>query len=500
MPYYSEIEWELLQEDIIFENNLWNFKFPFKIPEINNFIIKRDESYKMLVKIDLEYDMNFSEEIYNMGIIDEIKISSDIFSKEYVLKNCTVLNMVSKPLINSHGLINLSLSPTIILYRQIDLGSTAWIKEWYLNGPKDEKMFNRTISYRKTEICEKELNNCPSELNLGSKFIMETSQKSSGSKYIFCKLDEENDIIISLVPNKMNPEWSNNVCISYASEDYILNKELRKDIENIISFIFGRKLIKIGESYYDSKGYKIKENMLNPFLNNNFNIKNICMSGASFPIPVEYFDPKIEQILTDLINSFIILRDKLDFSTMFINYWNSTFLLPESKIILLAASLESIKKNWFKQKKYKENTTIIDKNIFRKSIKDIKKQFDEKFGDNPEIIGKFNQLNNRSINKSFEYFFKDINMEIGDIEKKTLQYRNKPVHGNDVYSESYLDLIIYSELYHIILNRVILILLGYDGEYILENHIQSNVYKALPYSFDEIKDGIYHFKIFSIDE
>ena len=36
-------------------------------------------------------------------------------------------------------------------------------------------------------------------------------------------------------------------------------KNLRGNIENIISFVFGRKLVKIGESYYDSKGNKIKE-------------------------------------------------------------------------------------------------------------------------------------------------------------------------------------------------------------------------------------------------
>ena len=30
-------------------------------------------------------------------------------------------------------------------------------------------------------------------------------------RYMFCKLDDKNDILINLVPNKMKPDWSNKV-------------------------------------------------------------------------------------------------------------------------------------------------------------------------------------------------------------------------------------------------------------------------------------------------
>ena len=39
MPYYSEIEWELLQEDQIFESPIWKFEFPFEVPPIKKLII-----------------------------------------------------------------------------------------------------------------------------------------------------------------------------------------------------------------------------------------------------------------------------------------------------------------------------------------------------------------------------------------------------------------------------------------------------------------------------
>ena len=133
------------------------------------------------------------------------------------------------------------------------------------------------------------------------------------------------NIIIGKVPDKMNPNWFTNISISYNSEKYINDKNLRRDIENIVSFVFGRKLIKIGESYYDSKGNKIKEKIYNPIINEKLNIKNICASTNKLPIPLHKYQHKdLELIIRDLINSFI--EKDIDFSSMFTNYWNSTFL------------------------------------------------------------------------------------------------------------------------------------------------------------------------------
>ena len=500
MPYYSEIEWELLQEDQIFESPIWKFEFPFEVPPIKKLIIKRAENYKVQVKIIFDYDVDFSKEIHNLGIIDSIKISSETFGEEYLLKNTVPLNIVAKNIINSHGTICLYLSPRNIIFNRLFDGDTAWIKEWYLNGPKNESIFPRIIDYNKKKIYEKELKNCPSELELGKKFKIETNQEYTMGRYMFCKLDDKNDILINLVPNKMKPDWSNKVCISYASNDYIQNKKLRNEIEFVISFIFGRKLIKIGEAHYDSNGIKIKENIKNPFLNDIFNIKTVCISNNNFPIPFKAFDSNNEQIISNIINSFISLRNSLDFSTMFINYWNSTFLLPESKIVLLAASLESIKDTWFKSKNSKQKTKILDKNEYDDLIKDIKKEFYNLFRNHKELLYNFNQLNRCSINKSFELFFEEINMEISDIEKKAISYRNKPVHGNDIYSEDYSEMIIYSEVYHVIVNRVILSLLGYDGPYYMNNIIQSKVQKGLFYSFEELKEDIFQIKSYENDE
>ena len=99
--------------------------------------------------------------------------------------------------------------------------------------------------------------------------------------------------------------------------------------------------------------------MIDPFINSNLDIKNICESSDNFPIPIyDYSRDLSESIISNMINSFISKKETLDFTSMFINYWSSTFLPSESKIILLAASLESLMNKWFDSQNSKQNTRI----------------------------------------------------------------------------------------------------------------------------------------------
>ena len=201
-----------------------------------------------------------------------------------------------------------------------------------------------------------------------------------------------------------------------------------------------------------------------------------------------------------MINSFISKKETLDFTSMFINYWNSTFLPAESKIILSAASLESLMNKWFDSENSKHEGRIIEKSKYQQLIKDIRPLFLEKFKEHPQIIDNFKQINRRSINKRRELFFKEINLEIGSIEKNAIKSRNNPVHGNDIDNETFSDIMIYAEIYRIILNRIILTLLDYKGDYILNNLTESIPLKnKIPFSLDELKNNIYEIEFYDIE-
>lgn len=499
MPYYNEIEWENLQEEKRFTSGKWNFEFPFEMPKIKHVLIKRDESYNILINIECEMNRKLPNEIKENTYT--IKISDKYSSKCYVLKNCHLFEQITS-VENSYGIFSLKLTVTSILFDSGVNGEVTWIKEWYLNGPHNHRIFHRTTTFSKKEIYNKELHNAVPELQNVKPFEIETNHVSSICRnYMFCKLNDEENIIISLVPDEMKPDWSNNICLQYSSKKHMDDLNLRRDIENIISFIFGRKLIKIAESRYDINGNKIKETMINPFINNKLDIKNICESSDNFPIPIyEYIRDLSEEIMSKMINSFISKKETLDFTSMFINYWSSTFLPPESKIILLAASLESLMNKWFDSVDSKRSTVIIEKSKYKQLIKDIRPLFRETFGEYAQIINKFDQLNKMSINKSMELFFEEINVEMGDIERNAIYSRNNPVHGNDMDTKTFSDIMIYSEIYRIILNRVILTLLDYNGDYILNNFVAPiPITNKLPFSLDELKNNIYEIKYYDID-
>lgn len=67
--------------------------------------------------------------------------------------------------------------------------------------------------------------------------------------------------------------------------------------------------------------------------------------------------------------------------------------------------------------------------------------------------------------------YEEIGMEFSEVELGAIKARNNPIHGNDIDTETYRDLIIYTEVYQILVNRVILTLLSFEGLY----HIHDSV-------------------------
>lgn len=499
MPYYEEIEWELLQKERIFKYDTWKFELPFEMMHIKELKIYRDDFYKISLKIKCVVDENFLKEVGPLVMIKFIKIKSDFYPDEYLIEYLEVLKYTSF-YENSSFALNISLSATKIMFNPNVNENIAWVKEWYLNGPSSKITFPRTTDFSKKEIYEKELYNPPKELIDGRKFKIETNKiESTSNNYIFCKLNDAENIIIGRVPDGMAPDWSNNISISYNSEKYVNNKKIRDNIGNIISFVFGKKLIKVAESYYDSKGNKIKEKIHNPFINQKINIKNICKTDDKFPIPIHRYQREdVELIISDLINSFI--ENKVDFSQMFVNYWSSSFLPHESRIILLAASLESLKNKWFESENSKSRGVIIDKPLFRILIKDIKNSFNLIFDECQMIKDNFGGLNRLSLNKSFETFFEEIGMDFGEVELGAIKARNNPVHGNDIDTETYLELIIYADVYQILVNKVILTLLDFDGLYNIHDFVDPvQISQKIPYSLEELRDDVYQFKTYDVD-
>ena len=95
MPYYEEIEWELLQHERIFKDSEWTFEFPFKMMKIKEVKINRDEFYNISLKIKSFANEKVPEEIKQFEVIDFIKLKSKYSSEEYLIKNLNISNYTS---------------------------------------------------------------------------------------------------------------------------------------------------------------------------------------------------------------------------------------------------------------------------------------------------------------------------------------------------------------------------------------------------------------------
>ena len=71
------------------------------------------------------------------------------------------------------------------------------------------------------------------------------------------------------------------------------------------------------------------------------------------------------------------------------------------------------------------------------------------------------------VRERFDIFFEEINLQVGDLERKALKERNIMTHGGSNCNDEELQKqLLVNGAYFVLLNRVILKIIGYKGDYI----------------------------------
>ena len=340
------------------------------------------------------------------------------------------------------------------------------IKEWILNGSVSGLCFcgNSKFEYKVEGSVFGNYGNM--------KFPLKEQLEEQGyiGEFIHIKY-KDTAFDIHYVGNEYGPSWSTNLSISYF-EKYgrIPNIEERKKIRTYLSFFIGKRLIYVGESSFDKNGNQIGFIMEYP-QTHGFDIKKECMSCATPPIRDDvsvlknYFDS-----VQKYIEPFLELYEKLDFESFFSAYWYAQEIAKPFDLTILSATLENLKRKWYKEVKLNPETVLMNKRDFAERIKEIKKLVETQFK-GTKYIERMKRsvegMNRMSVSEQLTHFFKGIDMDIGSKEEKALRARNFSAHGffsgnNIDYEEQFM----ISQVYGCILVRVILKLLKYDGNYI----------------------------------
>lgn len=446
-----------------------------EIERLLDFEVFRDNNYKIKGEIVGEnFDINkiktdYHKEHEGGEIAEGIKLIGSNYYGDimYIMEDCLFNNhSLQYTNLNEIPIEKVSMSFSTNKVQKIYYGNkdkaTDILIEWYLNGPNIS--FARSTEREFTSIIKRK------RYNVDDRFkIVNTRKYRSGSRD--CALIEYNDkkVIVFKVLKDIKPQWSNNIGIEYRKEWGIPDETERVAITEILSFIFGGQLLKVGHTEYDVNYNPIKEISINPW---GENVVSKCRASKNSPIGLYYDDIafEMEDILKRLIPKYLELREDLKLSNVLWRYWIAMEMPIGTNLPVLSSGLEMLSNSWFKSP-YSESKGIhIEKDAYLNLIEDeiisLTNKLDcYEFKD--KVINKLKFAYNMGINEKIERFFEEINLQVSKIEKKALRARNDMAHGSTLKSKNdIVKAIRLSRAYETLFERTFLRILDYDGIYI----------------------------------
>jgi hypothetical protein len=418
-------------EEIEFKNIFEGKKFPFVIKE---------KEFKNLLGYTI--DSKWRLEINGFSNFQQ-KISSE-FTKSKIKNNLTLF-----------------IDPNNIVLKKIkNISPIEFTNYFYINGPSDRMEFISPQEYKIAETIsidsENPINNYKGELN------------KKWKSYDCLNLEyKKKPFVVILIYEK--EESKRKFIIQFSKKDIPTKNELFI-IETILSFIIGRKIINIGYASYDQTFQVIEESFVNPRVKSLEYLLN-TESKPSIPISFNAIEKYGEENTIKRINNLFVQLDiqnqkipfKIIFNHLFYS-WESVFFL---KVHPLSTVLDMIIQAWI-EKQLKKYSRIIPKAEFKPIKKQIECYLNELIketnkNDIKKIIKKIQILNNKSIAEQQKDFLIFYNINLNKKEVEILQYRNKCIHGHIPEDENE---IINTEGYISFINRIILKILKYEGDYL----------------------------------
>lgn len=466
--YLEHLEWEFLQNKFQIDKIILNTNLP---PNTERIEVWRDESYNIKARLFATEKRDSNKDYLKESISGKlrepftIKGSTEFGSIDVELRNC---------FIERHEIgwderdggdaekIELDLLTSGMKVNMINISETVRLTDWYLNAPHN--LYLPRLTKRNISLDFKRLRNSVEEANL------EYSSKSSGSKQDFAFVDTNQvKFIISKVDDDFGPEWSNKIGIEYIKKiGSIPEKETRESISEIVSFILGKQLLHVGYTKYNNDGKIVEAFVKSHWTNNTI---SLCQEHDYKPINIRISRPvELEEVLKQLVPSYLQLRNELNLNETLYFYWASINSPKWVYLPIISAALEGLIQKCIKSNKFKIKSVYMEKKEFDKLLYEemtkISEKLDKKeFKD--KILRRIQNSYNMSASDRFSYFFDCINLEIGEIEKKAISARHGVAHGGMKFDYETIKKIIPATLaYQTLFNRVLLMILGYNGYYI----------------------------------
>lgn len=357
---------------------------------------------------------------------------------------------------------------------------TETIQEWYLTG-KTEINFSRLTS-RSVDKSFKRLRN---GIDPEDEFRLIKSS-GSGKDYLLIKF-ADTSFIVSKVPQGYGPDWSFNISIEYRqSFGRIPTENERESISELVSFVFGNQLLKIGQTSYDNSYSLWLQEYQNPWGDN---VVSRCQRQGSPPVEIRNFHDwgRAEILLNELITPYLMQSNSLRLKDALWKYWLAKYSSLGANLPILSSAVETLAgrvlKNHPEIKHY-----YIEYKEFSGIIKDELASIGKKLESNAHkeiIINKLKGATQRGSNEKLEMMFEIIKLPIDKIERKAIRARNKMAHSSlgEISDEEIKETIRLTRAYETLFNRILLKILSYNGQYVdyyTFGHPNRNIDEPIP--------------------
>lgn len=340
-----------------------------------------------------------------------------------------------------------------------------WLTDWYLNGSGDI-LYPRSTERKTSNKYERKRDSIDEKTGQYNGGYVEAYSRD----YALVQADKIK-FLVTHVPKGIGPTWSDNIGIEYRkSFGEIPKEEERKCISEIISFIIGRHLILVGSTEYNVDGFPLRQIALSPWYSN---AMHICQKPDYAPIDLSFKDRewnKIERILGSIIPTYLKLREELNLTHALWRYWISKDSPIGANLPILAAGIEMIAQAWFLSKESKIKGVYMDKDKYDELLKDEIENISDKLSkvnNGEKMLNKIKNAYNLGSNDRLLLFINEIGLKIGAVEESAIKARNLMAHGYVPKDDREWDEMIQKTyVYDTLFNRVVLKILGYEGNYI----------------------------------
>lgn len=478
--FQPELEWESFDWPIEI-SHLESLNKNYKLPNDAIITIFRNDEYDLEGTItgitknqeDLDYQLDGGKPKAGQLIKgDSITGQDSLRNKEYRLKHFFLRSLNFNfsgmpPNVKFHFNSRVSVGTLEETFFH-DKRKVSYILEFHLTG-RINQLFPRTTDRSKEEKFSKSRHGIDPKIENPN---LISSRSQGGARDYFYIKTSEFDFIVQRIDKRFLPKWANGVQIEYRNNfKKIPDQETRKAIAEIIGFVLGTQLLKIGESHLDSSFNVVKKHSNNPWGDN---VVSKCESSALPPISfMDHHDwNKVERVFNKLVPKYLLYRKEFGLSDVIWKYWISKELAIGTNLPILSSALESLAENYIKSKSLIKTYSKTEKKEYKNLVKNEVELLTKKlslYDFSNRVIDKVQYPFNLGVGEKMNVFFENISIHFDNksIENEALKARNKMTHSSiedsDEEIKKYTKL---TRAYQTLVNRTILTVLDFDETYI----------------------------------